>query len=446
LDGADEFILGGQWGQSITGRVDRAASLYQDSDGTDSWATMSRRRRHWQSGKWQSSHPWTHAWTLSYVSGTVNGKKVKIAPLGKPAFRGFKAFNGGKEIASGHFAQGHVGLVGQKASVLLLTRDFLHQYPKAVEVQPGKLIARLWPGQFKAHNGNHWLDDLQRKAHDLSFRIVDGKLSAESAEHAARAFDHPLIIHCGTDWYRSTGAYGYISPRFKESKVEVDPTLVSAGYNWVTFGGDLLDRIRRRYHETPAGPFLRNGHPGRARSVYNAMRHSTGVTPMWPDDYQYPRDAKMLKIGYCSPARGAGRYTPGTAHHGYMPWNNQHWTCAEIPDGWRLFGDPLAHDALRDMATYIRFYFDRRNSGKEGIGETRLDALPMVVIANAYRILENEAILQSLRDFVRTTAWRQVNKQRGYYKPNSRVMPEAGGADKPFMLSTLMDGLREYWR
>ena len=445
IGAANDFLLGGMWGEPISGTVADTAYLYQSSDGTDSWDTQSSRSIHWQTGQWQATRPWANAYTLSYASYVENGQQMKFAPLGKPEFRGFQAFYGSKQIAAGNFAQGYAALQGKQASELMLVRDFLLQYPKAVEVRPGSLVARLWPKYYEAHNGLHWLDDLQRKAHDLSFQCVDGKLSPEAAEAAARAFDHPLVIHCGTDWYRKTAVYGYTSPRFSEEDIEVEPALISDGSSWVTYGGDLLDRIRRRYHQAPMGPFVRHGQPADANHVRVAMRHSTCVTPMWPDDYRYPRDAEMLKIGYCSPARKPGTYVPGTTHHGYMPWNNQHWKCAEIPDAWRLFGDPLAYDALQDMATYIRFYFDRRNSGQESINETRVDALPIVVMSHAYRILGDEALLEALREFVHTTCWREVNKQRGYYHPNKTVDPKAGAIDKPFMISTLQDGLREYW-
>ena len=444
LAGAKSFLLGGEWGKVAEG--DGPAYLYQDSDGTDSWATLSRRLRDWRTGKYRASNAWANGYCLTYAKYMKDGKKTPISPLGKPEFRGYKVFNDGKEAAAGNFAQGWAGLNGNGKSGVLLVRDFLRQYPKAVEVGPGTLTARLWPKYWKAHGGNHWLDDLQRKAHDLSFRLIEGKLTGAAGESAAKAFDRPSVIACGGDWYRKTGAYGHLSRRFKHGTVKAGSKLISTGSTWVTYGGDLSDRIRRRYHQRPMGSFLRGGNPGSALGVRVAMRHSVGVTPMWPDDYQYPRDAKMLKIGYCSPARrSGGRYRSGTAHHGYMPWNNQHWLCDEIPDAWRLFGDPLAYDAMKDMATYIRFYFDRRNSGKEGIGETRVDALPMVVIADCYRILGDEAILKALSKFVRTACWRQVNKQRGYYKPNRNVDRAAGGSDKPFMLSTLMDGLRQYW-
>ena len=449
LVGATKFTLGGEWGKSIGGVVDEKAILYQDSDGTDSWKTLSKRLQDWRTGEYNASTPWLHRYVLGYAkraTQTNDGKQESLAKLGAPDFRGFKSFNGKQRIAEGNNAQGSVSLSNKRSSGMLLVRNFLAQYPQAVEVTPGRMIAHLWPGHWKGHNGIHWLDDLQRKAHDLSFRLVKGELSASTVEAAGRAFDRPLVIHCGTDWYRQTGVHGYISPRHSETEFELNPRLISNGSNWLTHGGNILDRIRRRYHDTPIGPFIREGQPASAKQIYDAMRHSTGVTPMWPDDYQYPRDEKMLKIGYCQPARKPGDYRNDSEHHGYMPWNNQHWMCDEIPDSWRLFGDPLAYDSLKDMSTYIRFYFDRRNIGKQTIGESRLDAMPMEVIADAYRILGDEALLESLRAFVHNTCWRQVNKQRGYYAPNKKTNPELGGVDKPFMLSTLMDGLREYWK
>jgi hypothetical protein len=436
LAGAREFLLGGNWDKTIKGTIaGESAYLYQDSDGTDSWETLSGRRLDWRTKKWRAARKWDNAYVLSYN---------KVKGQGKPAFRGYKVFNGEKEIAAGNSAQGWAVLNG-KSGALMSVRHFLYQYPKAIEVQPGKLLARLWPKYWKAHGGTHWLDDLQRKAHDISFELLPESVTAEKGLAVAKAFDHPLIIHCGTDWYRQTGAYGFISKRFKDAagqKSKLVSELVSNGRTWVTLGGDLSDRIRRRYHQQKAGPFIRLGGPGRAMGVFHGMRHCAGIDPMWPDDYQYPRDSKLMKIGYCSPARKAGKYRAGTGHHGYMPWNNQHFMAADLYDGWRLFGDPLALDSLRDVATYQMFYFDRRNAGGR-IPESRLDALPLTTIAHCYRILGDEAILKSMRDFVHKTVWRDVHKERGYYVPNRNV---DGGSDKPFMLSTLMDGLREYWR
>jgi hypothetical protein len=439
LKGAKDFLLGGAWGKVESGSLaGKSAYLYQSGDGTDSWATLSRRLRDWRTGKYRKANDWAHAYVLSY--NKVKGK-------GRPEFRGYKVFNGEEELAAGNGAQGWAGLSSGAGGGLVLVRDFLRQYPKSVEVAEGRLTAGLWPKYWKAHGGAHWLDDCQRKAHDVSFRLTAGKATAKAGEAAAKAFDHPLVIHCGTDWYRRTGVNGFIARRFKAGKPGVVRKLYFTGSNWVTYGGDLSDRIRRRYHQRPMGSFVRGGSPHSAKSLYAAMRHSSGMTPLWPDDYRYPRDVGLLKTGYCAPPRPGGktgRYRGGTSHHGYMAWNTQHFMCAEIYDGWRLFGDPLALDAVGDLSVYLQSFFDLRMKRKWGAGETRVDAMPMTVISHCYRILGDEQILANTRKFVRGHVWRIANKQRGYYIPNRNVKPKPG-ADKPFMLATLQEGLRQYW-
>ncbi len=437
LEGARSFHLGGALGKVQDGTLQGdGAYLYQSGDGTDGWATLSRHLLNKRTGKYKKVGDWTHAYVLPY-------KGVKKG--GKPEFRGYKVFNGGKELAADNWAQGWAGLGGKGKGGLVLVRDFLHQYPKSVEVAEGKLVAGLWPRHWKAHGGAHWLDDCQRKAHDLSFRLVNGKVDAAGGEAASRAFDHPLLIHCGIEWYRKTEVLGYISKRFKEEEVQPVKELIGTGYNWVTYGGDITDRIRRRYHEKPMGYFIRGGSPLDARTVFKAMRHSSGMTPLWPDDYEYPRDVDLLGPGYCSPPRPGGKtgkYRSGTAHHGYMAWNPQHFMCTEIYDGWRLFGDPLAYDAIGDLSVYLRGFLSKRVSKKKRAVSSRIDALPVTTLSHCYRILGDEAILEDMRKFMREVVWPTANKQRGYYVPSKLHKPSV---DKPFMLATLMEGIRQYW-
>jgi len=430
LKGAKDYLLGGEWGTvaSATLTGDETAYLYQDSDGTDDWKTLGAGR-----------HEGYHAFTL-------NWRKETWEP-GIPQFRGYKVLSGEKEIASGNVAQGWVGLNGSGAGALVCVRHFRQQHPKAVEVEPGRLVARLWPRYWKGHGGLHWLDDCQRKVHDLSFRLLPGPVSPASGEAASRAFDAPLVAHCGIDWYRRTGVRGFIPPDVKQVEPKVIDKQAPSHDTWITFGGDILDRIRRRYHDYPMDRFVRSGDPHRAYRTFTGMRHSQGMTPFWVDDYRHPRDKGVIRWGYCSPPRATGTYRPNTSHHGYMAWNNQHFCCRELFDGWRLFGDPLALDAARDIGTYTRFWVDYRQAGG-GIGETRVDALPMSNICEAYRITGDEAYLNAARDFA-AVMWKTVNKERGYYVPNRSVgsiRTRFGplGADKPFMLAHLMNGLHTY--
>ncbi len=423
VKGAKDFILGGGWGKEVAGKLGAdGAYVYQDSDGTDAWDKLGAPRP-------GSKRYWAHSF-------------ARQAKDGVPQFRGYKAFSGEKELGAGDVAQGWAALLGEKRSALTCVRDFRRNHPKAAEVRPGTLTARLWPKYWKGHGGLHWLDDMQRKAHDVSFRIVDGKLAPDAGQQISRAFDTPLTISCDLDWVRLTGTRGVLTLTSRGRRTGTLEILDKQGpshWNWITFGGDVLDRLRRRYHDHPMTGFIKSGFPHRAYTVFNGMRHSSCITPFWVDEYRFPRDARTIKFGYCNPPRKTGKYRPKSTHHGYMAWNVQHFTVEEIMDSWRLFGDPLARESIRDISTCCRFWVERRK--KKGIGETRLDALPMSNLCNAYRILGDADLLKAADEFA-DIIWKTVNKERGYYVParHGKLPP----ADKPFMLAYLMRGLRSY--
>jgi hypothetical protein len=431
IKGAKDCLLGGEWGKTISSKLEAGKStyLYQASDGTAKWAKFGRR--------------WWNAIVMDWTKDKVRAK------AGTPKFRGYKVFSGGEEKGAGNFAAGWGAISGGGSSALVAVHNFHQQYPKAMEVAPGKLVARLWPQYCKGYEGLHWLDDCQRKRHDLSFFLFSKPLSTADAEATDKTLDYPLLAHAPVDWYLQSGV-------IKKSPSKYPPKIFSGGVekaqkgtgrNWVTFGGDISDRIRRRYHGASLRSFAVSGNPHKAYRLYRTAMHSAGMTPFWVDDYQYPRDKGMIRPGYCTPPRKTGKYRTGTWHHGYCAWNNQHFRCEELFDSWRIFGDPLALEAARDIGTFTRFYVDSRKDGGR-IGETRVDALPLSNICEVYRITGEEVLLKSIRDYA-AVCWKTVNKERGYYVPNtsvSSIVKRFGskGADKPFMLAYLMTALRTY--
>jgi hypothetical protein len=94
-------------------------------------------------------------------------------------------------------------------------------------------------------------------------------------------------------------------------------------------------------------------------------------------DYQYPRDWKMQTWKqYCGLGRGAGKYRSGTGHHGYMTWNSAHFCAQEIFDTYRVFGDPVAEDAVRTIGHWCMAYVEFREKGMGLVAGTRADGLP----------------------------------------------------------------------
>ena len=430
VNGAGDFLLGGEWGKATAGKIDGGQSVYlhQDSDGTERWNTFGK------------------DWRMSPVlDWTADKSKAKA---GLPAFRGYRVMAGGKELGAGNFASGWAALSGDSAGAFAAVRDYYQQYPKATEVAPGRIVLRLWPKYTQSFGGLHWLDDCTRKGHDLSFRSHSVPLSAEEAEAWSRALDYPLLAHPPADWHFAAEVLRP-SPEHagdKEFPGGAVKAQIGTGRNWVNFGGDVTDQIRRRYHGADLGGFARTGDPARACHLLHMGRHSSGMTPLWLDDYQYPRDVeKLTHAQYCGLARDAGKYRPGTWHHGYMTWNDAHFCCQEVFDNWRLFGDPLALDALTTIGRWCQAYVDFREAHPDRlIAGTRADGLPLYNLCEAYRILGDESMRQSLDRFAEV-CWRQVNKERGNYGVMDSWEGGNQRCEKPFMMAQVIKGLKSYW-
>ncbi|MHC4917537.1 MAG: hypothetical protein ACYTGB_18835, partial [Planctomycetota bacterium] len=239
LKGAKDGLLGGDAGKAE--KVSAPAWLYQASDGTEAWDTMEK-------------------WRSEFVMDWSEEKKLRKA--GVPSFRGYRVTAGGEEKAKGNSALGWAALNGGGQGALACVRHFKQNYPKAVEVQPGRIVVRLWPKYYMGYGGLQWLDDSTRKDHDLSFVLTDGAVTPQAAESAARAFDARLVAH----------GLGQIKSKKPGSDPKPWNRLVNR--NWVTFGGDTSDRIRRRYHGYNLGGFRSSANPYSAYVLAAYGRHS----------------------------------------------------------------------------------------------------------------------------------------------------------------------------
>jgi len=424
---AGDFILGGDSGKPVAGTLEGSSTAYlmQASCGTDKWDKPN--------GNSNLVMDWT--------------KDLSKAKAGVGAFRGYKVLAGKRELGAGNFAAGWATLNSSRAGACAFVRDYHHQWPKATEIESGKIVLRLWPKYAKGFGGLHWLDDCTRKAYDLSFRLGSALIEAADAEAADRAFNHPLVAAPPPDWLLAQGVIrptGKLYPPKPFTGGEV-PGLTGSGRNWVTWGGDITDRIRRRYHGADMDGFLRTGDPTRAYKLLRVARHSSGMTPLWLDDYQYPRDVeKLTHAQYCGLARDAGEYRPGTWQYGYKTWNAAHFCCQEVFDAWRIFGDPLALDAITTIGRWSQAWVDFRESGGGLIAGTRADGLPFYNLAEAYRILGDRSMRKSL-DRMAEICWNQVNKDRGNYGVMDRWEGGQDKCEKPFMMAQVIQGMKAHY-
>jgi len=425
----EAYSLGGGPGDTYSGRTDAGAVyLYQAGDGTENWQKLGQEYRD------------------AMILGWGEAKQTILANL--PPFRGYQVKTGGEKAGEGDSALGWVALGNGKRTTVLATRWFLQDYPSAVEVQPGKVISRPFPKYWDQYGGLHWLDDMQRKRFDISMQIVDGAFTGATGDRIALAWNRPLVAHCGYGWYGKTGAVGNPNkPGGKpDYKAGVFPVRFTPGNSWRSFGGDVTDSIKRRYHSTRMRGFLASADPWGAYRLLADMEHSCGMNCFHVDDYQYPRDKDMLNYGqYCGTFRSAGKYHPGTAHHGFFPWNVPHFQVWEVFHGWRLFGDPLAKRTIDEFAQYLRGYVAwRQEHPGHLVAGTRADGHPFTNLVEGYRVLGREDLLESMHDMAEVS-WKQINKQRGNYGVMASWEGGKDRCEKPFMMAQVMEGLREYW-
>ncbi|MCG3181315.1 MAG: hypothetical protein BIFFINMI_03695 [Phycisphaerae bacterium] len=421
------FLLGGAPGQTVT--TDKPAYLYQASDGTKGWDAYG--------GDWRDEI------VLDW------GKKFRES--GKPDFKGYRVMEGDKQLAEGDAALGWAASESKDGGQVLATRWFYQNYPSAVEVGNGQLVAHLWPKQMQAYGGLHWLDDMQRKRYDVTLQTLGHTMDAADGDAIAMAFDRPLVAHCGYEWYETAGllgsARGQKPADAKALAVGEFPRSFTPGIGWVTFGADTSDRIKRRYHNGSMSRFIATANPWDAYALMASMDHACGMNCMSVDDYQYPRDAGMLNYGqYCSPLRPTGKYLPGTAHHGYMPWNVAHLIPTEVFHGWRLFGDPLAGRMVNELAVFLEGYVDwREKRPGQLVAGTRADGHPLYYLTECYRVLGQDVQMDCLRRMAEVS-WKQVNKDRGNYGVMGSWEGGNDRCEKPFMMCQVLDGLESYWR
>ncbi|MHC4917315.1 MAG: hypothetical protein ACYTGB_17700, partial [Planctomycetota bacterium] len=161
--------------------------------------------------------------------------------------------------------------------------------------------------------------------------------------------------------------------------------------------------------------WLKTGDMALAYALRARMLGSTGVRPFYVDDYEYPggKDRINCPSGYLQPPRKTGKYRPGTESHGFKAWNNQHFTCIELADGWRLFGNPLALDSVKKIGVYNQFFVDWRKQNKQK--NPRNDSRPWYNLCEEYRITGDPGMLQAIKDWEKIAWENQIDKVRGHY-------------------------------
>jgi hypothetical protein len=223
------YTIIGEKAQNGALAAGQSICLYQDSNGAPTWEAC----------QGYDGDPEDDGWNF---------------PRGVTAsFRGFRVYDraGGKEevIASGDHARGLMRLTTDRGGVIVHTKHFWQQFPKAVEVfGDGTFRLGLFPREYKVV---HFLEDTSAKGHEIVFSFFGPKGGADPAAVAApwdsRVYPRPPIEHIA-----AAGALADIGPftvptsglsARPDARVDVmaprmleDDTLYGNACGWQVFG------------------------------------------------------------------------------------------------------------------------------------------------------------------------------------------------------------------
>ncbi len=145
-------------------------------------------------------------------------------------FRGYRAYGGSRKVSEGYRADGWIHLRGAPGGVAVGVRDFWQNFPKALELNRGRLRVGLWPGEFA---GVHEILGGEQKTHEMLFVFHDVKRAGESVERRMKAFQRPLYAMPDPAAIYATRAFWPTGPldreRFKMLEQTCDAFVDAAG-------------------------------------------------------------------------------------------------------------------------------------------------------------------------------------------------------------------------
>ena len=363
--GATGYRMYGVAGQD--GALDKGESvcLYQDSNGAETWQKC-------------------QGYTGPQSGPGGRGFRGKIS-----RFRGYRIYRrgGGKEtvIGSGDHARGLAQAWNGGASIIVHTRNFWQQFPKAVELSAdGTVRVGLFPREYSRV---HYLEDGSAKGHEIILRFHRHTLSGNRRHWwpnvLADAYDYPLHPRPALKHLAATGALtdvgpfsvpatgsGGPGPQTNRNRMFRDEQYYGNGYGWQVFGSRwrvhgghshrgarqpmTFDNFLYRWYMTGRSDWLVLG-KDRSRHFRDVRRYRIdGQDPFAFTDWKtfsranvsedwtkrpQPNDAEYQKYRQGHWARGAWSL-PDPAHM----------TLDLLYDRYLLFGDVRALENMRVVA------------------------------------------------------------------------------------------------
>jgi len=206
--------------------------MYQDSNGAETWRSRTGSPSSTKTVRFRGYKIWRRTGRkVAKDQGVNDGKDV---------------FEGSSEVTQGDNARGLAQVMNGSGGVVVHTKDFWQQFPKAVEVfKDGTVRVGLFPRESRVA---HFLEDTTGKGHEIIFQFYSRKqrntYAADGGKHTwahvfADCWDYRVLPRPTLEHICATGALTDLGPMSI-------PTRLYAGYPWEVTKRRLF--MTDRYH------------------------------------------------------------------------------------------------------------------------------------------------------------------------------------------------------
>ncbi len=214
---ANQYALLGQTTPLRGTLAGNPARIYQDSNGTDKWLTLTN----------NSVEAWLNPWNGGLAVRGVT-------------FRGYKISDGSTELETNNYAKGWTDLSDGTLGLAVGVKDFWQQYPKALRISPGRIDVALLPAEWSEAFS---LKEGSRKRHEILYDFHAGALSDQQLSDLYATTARPLYVRCPPSVYIASGAWdgglgNQVSTGMASTydKYAATGTTIGVSYGWDWFG------------------------------------------------------------------------------------------------------------------------------------------------------------------------------------------------------------------
>jgi hypothetical protein len=179
--------------------------LYQDSNGAETWQRCTGSPSKTQIVRFRGYKLWKRSGRkLAEGQGVDDDKDV---------------YAGSAEVAHGDQARGLVQLMNNRGGIVIHTKDFWQQFPKAVEIfKDGRVRLGLFPREFRLP---HFLEDTTGKGHEIILQFYSRKMKNTYARDRGRhtwahvfadCWDYRVFPRPSLEHIAATGALTDLGP------------------------------------------------------------------------------------------------------------------------------------------------------------------------------------------------------------------------------------------